>query len=200
MYHLSKVAILIDGGFFITRFRSINKQDPKIGDIEPFIQATLNQVQKLTGPNITDTLYRTYFYHCPPYGGQHTDPNGKITDFSKSAVFRASSGFLKDLKTHPQLALRLCELSFDGWKVDPKNTSNYLPDFKQKSVDMKIGLDIAWMASKRLVDKLVIVTGDSDFIAPMKLARKEGILVYLHVMNQRRIKPALIEHADFVIN
>jgi uncharacterized LabA/DUF88 family protein len=199
MYNLQKVAILIDGGFFITRFRTINKRVPVVADIEPFIKDTLAKVQSLTGLQATDSLYRTYFYHCPPYGGQHTDPNGKTVNFAKTKVFVASSSFLKDLKIHPQLALRLGEMSFDGWKFDPQNPSNYLPDLKQKSVDMKIGLDIAWMASRKLVDKLVIVTGDSDFVAPMKLARKEGILVYLHPMNQQMIKPVLKEHADFVL-
>lgn len=97
------------------------------------------------------------------------------------------------------MALRLGELSFDGWKVDPKNPGNYFPDFKQKSVDIKLGLDIAWMASKRTIDKLVLVGGDSDFTYPMKFARREGILVYLHTMGQVQIKTILKEHADFII-
>lgn len=64
---------------------------------------------------------------------------------------------------------------------------------------MKIGLDIAWMASKRTVDKIVLVAGDSDFISPMKFARKEGLMVYLDPMRQPNIKLDLREHADFVI-
>lgn len=65
---------------------------------------------------------------------------------------------------------------------------------------MKIGLDIAWMSSKHTIDKLVLVAGDSDFVAPMKFARKEGILAYLYPMGQSTIKMALREHADFVLN
>ena len=45
----------------------------------------------------------------------------------------------------------------------------------QKGVDMKIGLDIASLSYKKLVDKIVLVAGDSDFVPAAKLARKEGI-------------------------
>ena len=31
-------------------------------------------------------------------------------------------------------------------------------------MDLKIGLDIAWIASQRLDDKLIIITADSDFV------------------------------------
>lgn len=61
---------------------------------------------------------------------------------------------------------------------------------------MKIGLDMAWMAGKRTVDKIVLVTGDSDFISPMKLARREGILIYLYTM-KNPVKAELMKHADF---
>jgi uncharacterized LabA/DUF88 family protein len=64
---------------------------------------------------------------------------------------------------------------------------------------MKIGLDIAWMSGKHIIDKLVLVAGDSDFVAPMKFARREGILVYLYPMQQSHIKILLKEHADYVL-
>jgi len=34
---------------------------------------------------------------------------------------------------------------------------------------MKIGLDAAWLASKRIVDRIILVTADSDFIPAMSL-------------------------------
>ena len=89
------------------------------------------------------------------------------------------------------------ELSFTGWKQDPYS-GRTKPDFKQKGVDMKFGLDMAVMASKRTVDKIVLVAGDSDFIAPIKYARKEGLLVYLYPMGNH-IKPTLSGHCDYVL-
>ena len=197
MFH--KVAILIDGGFFLTRFRTNNGGTmPRIADMQPFLNNIMTRVQATTTIG-TDTLFRAFYYDCRPYGETQTDPNGKVINFANQPKFKAASAFLNDLRTFPQMALRLGDLSFDGWKVDTKTPGNYIPDFKQKSVDIKIGLDIAWMSSKRTIDKIVLVAGDSDFVSPMKFARREGILVYLEPMKQSAIKIALKEHSDFIL-
>ncbi len=44
---------------------------------------------------------------------------------------------------------------------------------------MKIGLDIALIAMKRLADLLIIITGDADIVPALKLARREGMQVGL---------------------
>lgn len=46
---------------------------------------------------------------------------------------------------------------------------------QQKGVDMKIGIDIASLAYKHLVDQIILISGDSDFTPAAKLARQEGI-------------------------
>ena len=48
-------------------------------------------------------------------------------------------------------------------------------DFRQKGVDMRIGLDIASLAYKGQINQLVLISGDSDFVPAAKLARREGI-------------------------
>lgn len=195
-----KTAILIDAGFFKTIFRNQYNRSPNINDMKPFTDGIMKKVQSSTAQGCTDILHRIYYYDCRPYGGIHIRPDGHSVNFGASHTFMAANNYLKELETHPQLALRLGELSFDGWKVDQRNpNSPAVPDFKQKSVDMKIGLDIAWMASRRVVDKLVLVTSDSDFVSPMKLARKEGILVYLETMGQKAVKKSLKEHCDFLL-
>jgi uncharacterized LabA/DUF88 family protein len=65
----------------------------------------------------------------------------------------------------------------------------------QKGVDIRIGLDIAWISLKRVVDILVLVTGDSDFVPVMKFARKEGLKVYLETMGHG-VRRELKAHAD----
>lgn len=194
-----KVAILIDGGFFVRQFKAMYKRSPKIADMQPFLDQIMSDVQQLSPPVCTDILFRSIYYDCRPFGEIRTDPAGNQVDFSLHPQYRVASRFQSGLKNFPQMALRLGDLSFDGWRVDVEQPGKYVPDFKQKAVDMKIGLDIAWMASKRTVDKLVLVAGDSDFVSPMKLARKEGILVYLYPMGKSSIKPVMKEHADFVI-
>ncbi len=66
---------------------------------------------------------------------------------------------------------------------------------KQKTVDMKIGLDIASLSYKNIVDKIVLISGDSDFVSAAKLARREGIEFILDSM-YTSIKPDLQEHID----
>lgn len=197
IYMFHKTAILIDGGFFVRRFKELYSHTPKIKDVQPFLDNTLDKVQKTTEVG-KDVLFRTFYYDCQPYGEIQKDPNGRIIDFSSLPRYKAASLFQKELKMFPQMAIRFGELSFNGWKINP-GSNKYIPDFKQKSVDIKMGLDIAWLATKKIVDKLVIVAGDSDFITPMKFARKEGLLIYLDCMKQSQIKLSLKEHADFLL-
>ena len=80
-----------------------------------------------------------------------------------------------------------------------KNLPKYITiDLNQKGVDMKIGLDIAWLSSKRIVDNLVLITSDTDFIPAMKFARREGMSVYINSAGLT-IKKGLIEHSDGII-
>ena len=59
-------------------------------------------------------------------------------------------------------------------------------DVKQKGVDMRIGLDIASLSLKGMVDQIILISGDGDFVPAAKLARREGIdfvldpLWYIH--------------------
>ena len=74
-----------------------------------------------------------------------------------------------------------------------------MPDISQKGVDIRIGLDIASIALKRLVRSVVLVTGDSDLVPAMKFARKEGLKVYLECMGHR-VRPELKAHSDLVLD
>ena len=75
---------------------------------------------------------------------------------------------------------------------------DFEPAFKQKRVDMKIGLDVAWLSSKRIVERIVLVTADTDFVPAMKFARREGVQVVLVPMGSRTLNKALRAHADVV--
>lgn len=117
---------------------------------------------------------------------------------------------IRALSLKDDVAFRAGELSFDGWAVRQRATEEILrtgralaaddvaPDLKQKRVDMKIGLDVAWLASKRIVDRIVLVTADSDFVPAMKFARREGVQVVLVTLEHEMIKADLLIHADEV--
>jgi uncharacterized LabA/DUF88 family protein len=64
---------------------------------------------------------------------------------------------------------------------------------------MRIGLDIASLAFKRIVGAVLLITGDSDLVPAMKLARREGLRVYLHTARAGGVRPELRHHADRVV-
>ena len=68
-------------------------------------------------------------------------------------------------------------------------------DMGQKGVDMRLGLDLVSLALKRLVDQVVVITGDSDFVPAIKIARSEGVEIILDPMRQH-IADDLQEHID----
>ncbi len=194
----TKVNILIDGGFFWQRFYAINKRTPKVSDVLITVNDIISKVRAKTNGATNDILWRVFYYDCKPFGDSIKDYTGKkIIDFSKSQIFADKSKYLKDLGSQEQFAIRMGELSFTGWKQD-LYSKKFKPDFKQKSVDMKFGLDMASMATKHIVEKIVLVAGDSDFISPIKYARQEGLLVYIYPMGNH-LKPKLHEHCDYVL-
>lgn len=66
---------------------------------------------------------------------------------------------------------------------------------RQKGVDIRIGVDIASLALKKLVDTIILVSGDSDFVPAAKLARREGIDFIIDPLWQQ-INADLFEHID----
>lgn len=73
------------------------------------------------------------------------------------------------------------------------------PNFQQKGVDLRIGLDIARLSLRGIVDTIVLVAGDSDFIPALKFARREGLRVYLEDVGSRFVKQELRAHSDLVL-
>ena len=196
----TKVNILIDGGFFERKFFEINHKAPTAKDVVATTADAMKLLIAKTAGETKDILFRVFYYDCKPFGNKVMNHDKtKEIDFSASKIYSSKCSFLKDLVRQDKFAVRLGELSFDGWKQDLHNPRTYKPDFKQKGVDMKVGLDMASMATKKIVDKIVLIAGDSDFISPIKFVRKEGLQVYLYSMGHK-VKHPLIEHCDFVLN
>jgi hypothetical protein len=110
--------------------------------------------------------------------------------------------------TAPRFAFRTGHLRWRGWKCeesDAKTTPetkakelNWQPDLDQKEIDIKIGLDIAWLASKKIVDIIAIASGDTDFVPAMKFARREGVRIKLITFVGNTPHNNLVEHSDYI--
>jgi uncharacterized LabA/DUF88 family protein len=75
--------------------------------------------------------------------------------------------------------------------------ADFKPDFEQKGVDMRIGLDIATFCRSRAVDRVVQMTNDTDCIPAMKYARISGLQVALASFPDRKVATELLWHSDF---
>lgn len=92
----------------------------------------------------------------------------------------------------PDAVKKICNGTLQLADLEEKH---FTLDVKQKGVDMKIGVDIASLAYKKQVDKIILISGDSDFVPAAKLARREGTDFVLDPM-WVDIKPELFEHID----
>ena len=145
-----------------------------------------------------ELLLRVLYYDCAPYQGK-----SKLPVSGRLHTFQGSDGWLKALASKSQFAVRYGTLKFRGFelKETPVSTrelsdDDFKPRFEQKGVDMRIGLDIATYAMNRSVDQIVLITGDTDCLPAMKLARTAGLQVTLVQFPQQRIAPELLWHSD----
>jgi uncharacterized LabA/DUF88 family protein len=200
---MKKAAVLMDAGYVEKKFYSLRKAHPSPKDIVELAKQTVS------APYAAE-LFRIYYYDCPPLEERCPNPiTGEFIDFSQTDVCLRKKRFHDSLSGLDYVAFRRGVLKFEGWRLKKQKlkelstrsitADDIEPDFKQKRVDIKIGLDIAWLASKRIVDKIVLVTGDTDFIPAMKFARREGVQVVLVTLGEKP-KHEMAEHADEVIN
>ncbi|MDE6301476.1 MAG: NYN domain-containing protein [Muribaculaceae bacterium] len=204
-----KIAILIDGGFFIKRFNALYNKDKRY-DGAQVAELMYTMAHKHVGKR--NILYRIFYYDCLPLGKKAHNPiSKKAVDFSKTPEFKFRIELMEALKQKRKVALRVGTLKDNGhWEIRPAATKELLKgtkslsdlteddvalSVKQKGVDMKIGVDIASLALKKFVDQIVLFSGDSDFVPAAKLARREGIDFILDPM-LANVEPQLFEHID----
>jgi uncharacterized LabA/DUF88 family protein len=190
-----KAAILIDGGYFFKRLPAVRKdidsRDPK-------------QVDRAIG--------QCFYYDEAPYTKKgHLPVSCRAIDYAKSDEAQFRLALFDLLRKRPGFAVRLGEVRRDrSWilregaqadllakrrQVDDLTDADFEPGFRQKAVDMRIGVDITSISLKKQSDTTVLVAGDSDFVLAAKLARREGIRIVLDPL-WRSVDAGLFEHID----
>lgn len=208
---MMRTAVLVDGAFFIRRARAIyGPLDP--GELASrLFRNSCKHIQK--GMPTDEGLYRIFFYDCPPFEKKLQHPlTHKMINFSTSQKAQWRRAFHDALRKTPKVALRLGvvdDINF-SWSISNENIkklcsgkinfSDLTEDditlsVKQKGVDMRIGLDISSIAFKKQAQRIVLISGDSDFVPAAKQARREGIEFVLDPM-WAHTKPDLQEHID----
>jgi len=201
-----RVAILLDGGFLTKKLSRRFHRYPTPTDIDDECQRVLAL------PALKDTqLLRIYFYDAPPLQKVIVNPlDGTRCDLGTTSTATNAASLQEGLELLPNFAVRRGQLQILGWKLgaaalksiqkSPRTpiAADFVPDIKQKGVDLRIGLDIAWISLKRLVDIIVVVTGDADLVPSFKLARREGVRIYLDHMGHA-VSRDLKVHVDMIL-
>lgn len=205
-----RTAILVDGAFY--RKRAYNL----FGDLSPSERA--KELASYCHRHIKEekegaTLYRVFYYDCPPINKMVYHPLLKhAIDLGKTDDYNWANNFFNELKHQRKFALRLGRLAEEQafFNIRPESMKKLLSgsvtidtltekDFSlsvsQKGVDMRIGVDISSLAFKNQVDRIILISGDSDFVPAAKQARREGIDFILDPMRSP-IKEDLFEHID----
>jgi hypothetical protein len=211
MSYKTKVAILVDGEFFIKKHCQFFKKE--ISNITPEYMAKAIQTHCLKHIRDDECLYRVFFYDCKPLSKKvHYPLSNKALDLGKSHIADFRNKLHAAIVHLPCFAIRYGYLDEKNakWRINDNKYDELIKkkitlddlsdeDFsytaRQKGMDMKIGIDITTLAYKKLVEKIVLISGDSDFVPAAKLARKEGLHFVLDPMGNA-IKEDLAEHID----
>lgn len=186
-----KIAVMFDGGHLRAYAHMAGR---------PF---TPDYIEKIAlACALTDEeIYRVLYYDCAPYEGTATLPVS-----GKQKTFHANDAWLHELSHKNLFAVRRGILKFRGYVLQnipytptgPLTDGDFKPQFEQKGVDMRIGLDMAIISGNRSVDRIVLATNDTDCIPAMKHARRSGMQVILIGVPGCNPAPELLSHCDFI--
>jgi uncharacterized LabA/DUF88 family protein len=185
----NRIAVMLDGGHVRVHARHAGKT------YDPAYIEKIGLACALAG----ETVHRIMYYDCAPYNGTAILPvSGQRTTFTGSDAW---------LKT---LSYRI--FSRSGWECSnfvmnnnripytpgqPLTDTDFHPEFEQKGVDMRIGIDMANLSSNHSVDLIALATNDTDCIPAMKHARRSGLQVALVTFPGYQPVPELLAHSDF---
>lgn len=197
-------AVLVDGGFVKRKLG--NMASPMDAPrFDAFVKMLCNH------PALDSyRLHRVYYYDAAPLTDKERKPlGGNHMDFGATPSAKQNHSLQQQLPKLDNVALRMGELSFNGWKVKPNllkatgpiqvDHEGLQPLIQQKGVDMRIGLDIAALTLKKIAQIIVLVSGDSDFVPAMKFARREGAQLYLVTLGHG-VRDSMLDHADLKID
>jgi uncharacterized LabA/DUF88 family protein len=205
---MKKVAILIDGEWFR---RVLQKRLPSL---EHGVTAEVMYSNAIRSLEAGEDLFRLFYYDCPPYAGVEENPiSREKIDFKELSKSKSRRRFLEEMSRKPFVAMRLGVAKARGWALHGSfvqsaiengrpgselSAADVFVNIEQKGVDMRIGIDVSTLSLKRIVDRIILISGDTDMVPAIKLARREGVQVFGLRVNGCKISRELQEDLDAV--
>lgn len=150
---MKSAIVLIDGGFLRSQTRKANKTyNPEF--IERFALSCIQGDEE---------CLRILYYDCAPFEGSAVQPVS-----GTKRTFTGSDRWLHEIAALDLFAVRRGVLKFRGFKRKSKiqpgmalTDADFEPQFEQKGVDMRIGLDIAAYSAEHLAQRIILITNDT---------------------------------------
>ncbi|HOU71718.1 MAG TPA: NYN domain-containing protein [Methanothrix sp.] len=162
---MSDRAAVFIDGAYLTKILDVDFGKPKI-DLARFSDILCGDYERL----------RTYYYNCMPY--QSNPPTE-----DERRRFASMDKFVYTLRKLPRFEVKLGRLGCVGG------------EFIQKRVDIALAADLVRLSCGRMIQKAVLVTGDSDFLPAIEAAKEAGVLVTLYY-SQSSIHDELLSAVD----
>lgn len=145
-----------------------------------------------------EEIVRILYYDCAPFKGARVKPIS-----GNEHVFDGVDAWLHDLASRDLFAVRRGVLKWRGWRIKGQRRNvaaltddDFEPNFEQKGVDLRIGLDIVAYSEPRLVDRIILVAGDTDLIPAMKLARRRAVQIVGVELPRKKLTREMLAHVD----
>lgn len=138
-----------------------------------------------------EEIFRVFLYLSKPL--PYAYHNWQKIEFLTQPAYQKHKVFVESIGKNDYIALRSGRLKFRGYNQEKQ------PIFTQKQVDMLLGLDIAHISYRKLVDRILIFSCDTDIVPALKTARINGLQVIIAICpDVQQVDDELRLHSDFI--
>lgn len=186
-----RTAVYIDGSFLRHQLEESGREHTP--------EAVGRLAAACAGPD--GRLARVNYYGSDPYASPITLP---VSGRFREPPHR-DTRLLARLAPLPHFSVHAGRMEFRGFlprqvlaaSASPSD-SDYRPDFKEKEVDGMLIADLVRDAVRGTYGRAVVVTGDTDLVPALVLARREGVEVVMARLPGHDLADRLLEHSDQV--
>jgi uncharacterized LabA/DUF88 family protein len=191
-----KAAVFLDGGFIAKILEDVSMQDVAEGiTYKKAIEEELTEPFTLDFHKFSDKLceianatrFRTYYYDCLPYQSTPATEQEKVAIQNKQRFFTS-------LRRCTRFEVR--EGRVGKYDVNCFKCGNVFKKLHQKRTDNLLDVDVVGLSWRGLIDKAILLAGDSDFVPAFRAAKEAGVITHLFIYEPTTNKTNIQTHDE----